>query len=661
MLQKGVVLYVVLVLLGSAQWANAQQEGDWLIRFSDGTTVTAEEFEYVYQKNNGGWKAARATTTEDYREYLDLFVNFKRKVIAAEAAGIDTTKAFRNELNNYLDQLAEPYLIEREVLERLVREAYEHSQQAVKVSHLLVKLPENPTPRDTLKAYRKIMAFRDSIAAGAEFEQMAEKYSEDPGGSQYAGYLSWFTAFDFIYPFEATAYNLEPGQVSQPVRTQFGYHLIKVHEKKAIKGNPRLSHILVRFGENYEAKDSAEALARIQEALSKIETPEDFAEIAREYSDDPNTRPRGGDLGTRYIGVPVLQDLRYTLTKGEVSQPVRSPFGYHIAMVTEVTPLREFDQVAAQLKNRVTRDPRAALAEKKFIRGLKEEYGFKLQEANLEAFAEAAGEAYANAGFTGEGLAEDLKARELFRFEGGSSTVQDFLTWIRNNRRRQRQKPTAESLLEQEFEAFTKAKLVDYEQTQLPRKYPEYRYLAQEYRDGILLFTLTEQEVWRKAVEDSVGLRSFWEEHKNEYTAPDRVEVFEYRSSDSTVVAEIRQLFESGEYTRPEVDSIIKAERMGARFNKQVVKRESGALADRFYTHKPGEVTEVVHQGPKYSVYYINEFRQAGVKTSEEAKAEAITAYQEHLEAEWLEELAEKYPYELNEKQFKQLFQQERN
>jgi len=222
----------------------------------DKEDVTKAEFERVYQKNNGGYAQAKNHTTEQFQEYLDLYINFKRKVFEAEDNGLDTTRAFKQEFETYRRQLAQPYLPAKEVEDKLVKEAYERSLYTVKASHLLVNVSETATPADTLAAYNRIMSYRDSIVSGEkDFAYMAEKYSEDPSAKENKGNLGYFSAFSMVYPFETAAYSTNVGEVSMPARTRYGYHLIYVADKLKSGGTKRASHIIIRVGERFSAND----------------------------------------------------------------------------------------------------------------------------------------------------------------------------------------------------------------------------------------------------------------------------------------------------------------------------------------------------------------------------------------------------------------------
>lgn len=630
-----------------------------LIQFSNGKVVTKADFEYVYQKNNGGWEKAKTHTQAQFEEYLKLFITFRRKVMAAEDAGIDKTEAFQQEMQTYAKQLAQPYLVDRDLMDKMIKEAYERSTQEVRASHILIKIPsENPS--DTLKAYQKIMAIRDSIVnQKIPFHVMAKRHSEDPSAAMNEGDLGYFTAFDMVYPFEDGAYSTPVGQVSMPVRTQFGYHLIWVQDKKKHEGIKRAAHIIVRYGEQYTAKDSVQALKRINEVYEALKNGESFEKLASVYSDDPMTAKKGGDLGTGFL-LKEMQEVKHSLKNGEFSKPFKTAYGYHILKITDVTPIKSFEESKNEIKNKISRDGRAKLSEEKLIEKLKKEYQFTLNEKNLNAFYDSLKLDYLLPAYKGDSLPKEMKDYVIFSIKNGNEKkdykVYDFIVYLNSIRRIP--KGDVKELAKAEMKQFINKALLDYEETQLPIKYEEYRRLYQEYRDGILLFTLTEREVWRKSMEDTVGLKAFYEKNKNQFQwQKDRVKFKEYRCKKKESLEFVESLIQSGKNIQ-EVDSIAQAAIKEGDFkiNESVFEKDASAYINSLFSYKPGTTTPIREENGIYVLTYIIEFAKPGPKSFAEAKSECISKYQTELEKNWLESLEKKYPYTLNEKVLKKLF-----
>jgi peptidyl-prolyl cis-trans isomerase SurA len=639
----------------SAQGKAAAKQRKPLIQFENGGTVYKDEFEYVFQKNNGGYADAATKGQAAYRDYLDLYIKFRRKVMDAEAQGIDTTRAFQQELAGYLKQLAQPYLIEKEVLNDMIAEAHRRSQAAMKVSHILVNVPRDASPADTLAAYQRALAVRKRVVEGGEdFAAVAQAESEDPSARQNQGYLSWFSVFDFVYPFESAAYGTPVGKVSAPIRTDFGYHLIKVHDRMDVTGMRTVRHLLVRWGKIYAAKDSLAAVARVYEAYQKLRTGSSWDEVAAAYSDDPNTKDRGGNLGDRYIGVPALQDRKYTQVPGELSQPFTSPYGYHVMVVEGPEAAPSLEQVRADFKARVSRDARAKIAEQELIDRLKRQYSFSLNEATLNELKQTAKPDYQKPDYPGTEISETLRAATLFSFAGQQATVEDLLAQNAQNRGRSVSRLTLEKAIDQDVAELAKDRLMGYEEQQLAKRYPEFGYLMQEYRDGILLFTVTEQKVWRRAVEDSAGLAGYYTLHRDKYQGGQRVRMMEYLGPDSSelkkVVAKLQQTGRTDS-----ANAYIVLQQLNVRSSELIFSVEKAATAD--YAAKPvGYMTEPEKQDNQWSFFYLMEHIPPGPKTLEEARSEVISDYQNQLEQAWLDELAKRYPATVNEKVLGKLY-----
>ncbi|MEM6261482.1 MAG: peptidylprolyl isomerase [Bacteroidota bacterium] len=653
----GTLLFAVVIFLTgckSTKETSPSTESPALLTFKQ-EKVSKQEFERVYQKNNGGKEEAANHTPAQYQEYLDLYINFKRKVFEAESKGLDTTQAFKSEFASYRKQLAQPYLTAREVEEQLVKEAFERSQYVVKASHLLIQVKEDAAPADTLAAFQKIMAFRDTIMnQGKSFAEMATQYSDDPSAKQNAGNLGYFSAFDMVYPFESGAFSTPVGEVSQPVRTSFGYHLIKVDDKRKSGGTKRAAHIIVRIGDRYSAKDTTQAERRIQEIYGKLAN-QDFAEVAAQFSDDPNTAPKGGDLGSSRL-LPEMEQVKLTLNEGEYSKPFNTRFGWHILKVTEVEASSSFEEARPTLKRKVERDSRSQISRAALIERIKKENEYQLEEANFNAFVATLNANYPRGSWAPE--AKDSAVAKLPLFRLGSDyevSVQDFIDNYLGTRSRS-PRMSAEEAARTNLNRFVERKLLQYEEDRLPEKNPEFRYLLKEYRDGILLFTLMEEMVWRKAVEDTTGLEAFYNSNKDQFTANRMVDVEEYSSSDELAIKKVGQLLGLNA-SRQEIDSLLNQE-SSLRVTVRMQNYEEGKsdLPASLFDQPIGHVGEIMQTGKFFRIFQVKEKFPAGIKPFEKAKSEVITKYQDYLEKTWLSELETKYPVEVNQEVFQQLF-----
>jgi peptidyl-prolyl cis-trans isomerase SurA len=655
---------VLIILLGSlfAQNSNSTALTAPLLRFgtsSDSVTVTRGEFEYVYQKNNGGWDKAKKSSPSDIREYLDLYVKFKRKVMDAESLGMDTVAAFKLELEGYRKQLAQPYLVEKNVLDTLIKEAYERSKIQIKASHLLLTIPPDATPADTLMIYQKIMAIRDSILKmNYRFEDMAVRHSQDPSVTQNRGDLGYFSAFNMVFPFEQAAFSTPVGKVSMPVRTQFGYHLVNVTDRYQSKGTVHSAHIIIRVGESYSAKDSATAIAKIKELYDKAKKGEDFATLAQQFSDDPTTAKSGGDLGVSRL-LPEMEEWKRKLNKGEVSQPFTTAYGWHILKVTEIDPLPSFEESKGEYRQKVQKDQRSNLPQEVFLAKLKKSYTPQWNNKTIESFISTLSKEYTSGRFTPDSTQESLYAQPLLELGLAPRKIlvlKDFFPYYKTLRAEQTQGPTISEAVHKHLEGFLNAELLKYEEQRLPEKYQEYRELLKEYRDGILLFSLTEKKVWKKAMEDTVGLKSFFESRRDSFIAGERIKIKEYRSTDSSRLANVYGYLNS-EYTDKEIDSLVnQGSSLHLRIQPVIMERKNPEVPTGWFDQAPTHPTVIRKRDKNFVIQVYQEKLPAGKKSFEEAKSECITKYQEYLEKQWNQELANRFPVVIREDVFKKLY-----
>ncbi|MGA1363594.1 MAG: peptidylprolyl isomerase, partial [Schleiferiaceae bacterium] len=345
-------------------------------------TVSKAEFLYVYGKNKD---VVANIDPKTESEYLDLYVQFKRKVAAAEALGRDTMPSFLNEYNGYYKQLLKPYLTDKNVDERLVQEAYERMQWDVRASHIMVDCAENALPSDTLRAYKNILSIKDRLDRGEPFTQLAA-LSTDTYSAERGGDLGWFTVFGMVYPFESAVYNAPEGQVVGPIRTQFGYHLIRVTGKRPARHTMQAAHILIL---DTDSEPNPEAKQQIDEIYEKLQSGEPFAAAAMKYSEDPTTAKQGGRLAPFGINqmLPEFEDAAFSLTDdGTYSAPFKTKLGWHIVQRVGRNPLPDRQEAERQLAQKIRRDERSNASQKAYVDRLKREYRLDINEKNLEKF-----------------------------------------------------------------------------------------------------------------------------------------------------------------------------------------------------------------------------------------------------------------------------------
>ena len=499
--------------------------------------VPTSEFAYVYKKNNS--TAPDYGTRQSVTDYLTLYTNFRLKVLDAEKQGLDTTRAFNRELDGYRQQLAQPYLTEKGVTDQLVREAYSRMGQEVNASHILIRVPADASPTDTLAAYQKVMALRQRVTAGEDFTTLARANSEDPSAKENGGKLGYFTAMQMVYPFETAAYATPVGQVSQPIRTRFGYHIIKVNDRRPAQGEIKVAHLMVRITPQAPKADSATAHKKINELYGRLRKGEDWNKLVAQFSEDPGSAPNGGELPPFGTGrmIPSFEETAFKLQKpGEIAPPVQTPYGWHIIKLLEKQPVPDFTAMEATLKSKVAKDSRSELNRTAFLKRIRQEDQF-VEIPATKALAISQGDTalvkgrykynpatlVASGGKPSKNAAKaSIDKLPLFTIKGKPYPVGDFLTFVQQN---QRPRPTAEPVfaMQQLYDQYVDQTLTEFERNSLDTKYEDYRMLVKEYRDGILLFQLMDQKVWTKAIEDTAGLKKFFQVNQANYQFGQRV------------------------------------------------------------------------------------------------------------------------------------------
>lgn len=636
------LLLIAFVSASFAQNKKSKKEPASLNLFTvNKRAVTADEFIYLYKKNHPDKE--KDYTPEKIQEYLDLFVAFKLKVEEARARGLDTTKVFRKEFNQYKEELRKPYLPDASITDSLVRLTYNRMKQEVKASHILINLKPEALPADTVEAYNKIISIRNEILKGKKFGEAAAEYSQDPSAKMNQGNLGYFTALQMVFPFENAAYTTPVGQVSQPVRTRFGYHLLFVEDKREARGEVEVSHIMIRTGED---RDNEKAKNTIFDVYDQLQKGLSWEELCKQYSEDPGSKESAGRLRPFGIGVmasvPAFEQTAFALQKpGEISDPFQTQYGWHIMRLEKKMPLATFEELSTTLKSKVTRDERTQLSRQ--VMRNKQRKDWKFTEAaavKAKAFA-AADTTVKKAAWKVPAWATSDKTT-LFSLNGKTYRSLDFFKYVQAQ-----QKPTSlepQKYFEQQYNNFVDGIILALQEEKISREHPEYGYLVNEYYEGILLFDIMEKEVWNKASADSAGQHAYFNQHQGDYKATeDRARAVFYSATTNDFVETLHPLLLAGD------DQKI---RDGATAAK--VKVESGYYkkADKaLFSKIPWSVG--VHRVENNGMYYLAWLKQLlppGVMSFEEARPAVISDYQNFLEKQWVEQLKKKFPLKLNAK-----------
>lgn len=638
-------------LLFAQGWKNKT-----LITIGD-RNISAGEFMEVYEKNNVNSEVIDKKNVDDY---LDMYINFKLKVTEAEARKMDTMPKFIKEYDGYRKQLAKPYFSNDVATEKLVEEAYDRMLWDVNVSHILVKCEPHDVPADTLKAYNRALELRKRVLNGEDFNDVAYEASQDPSardtiwnGRFYKGNrgdLGYFTVFYMVYPFETGAYNTKVGEISMPVRSDFGYHIIRVNSKTPACGTVKAAHIYLTVDEKDPMKNDSAVRAKAFNIYNEIEKDgSNWDLIVRKYSEDSGSAQHGGTLTPFkvYQIVPEFISEIIRLNENEFSEPVKTNYGYHIIKLISKSGVKSFEEEKEGLKKNVEKDKRAKLSDEMVMKRILKENKFKEYLKVKDAFIATVDSTLKEGKYVvAEGV--DLN-KTLFKFKNDEYKISDFVEYIEKNESAQ---PfmSAASYAYQLYDEFLKESAFAYEDAHLEEKYPDFKILVQEYHDGILLFDLMEKEVWKKAEIDTAGVRAYYEEHKGDYMWGKRVKALVITVNNSDNIARAEELVKEN-ITADSIKAVIKNEGLKG----LIVKSPYFQQGDNVDIDETEWVAGTIRVIPSTvdnttKIIKILDVREPEPKTYREARGIITSAYQTKLEEDWLKELKEKYPVTVNVK-----------
>ena len=652
-------MFVLASLIMPAFFAQAQSKIDKEVLMTIGDqSITVKDFTDVYYKNNLKSDVIEKKSVDDY---LELFTTFRMKVMEAERLQLDTSAKFKKELAGYRKQLAKPFMSSDDITDELIEEAYQRKLKDIRASHILIRCDKNALPSDTLKAYNKAMDIRKkALAKGADFGALADQYSDDPSAKGMKatdqnparpgnhGDLGYFTVFDMVYPFETGAYNTKEGEISMPVRSDFGYHLIKVVSITDALGSIQAAHLQLPF--DAPAEDVAATKQKADNIYKELmaQNGKNWNEMVKQYTDDKGTIARNGALSSFTVSriVPEFIEVCKSLKVDEIAKPVRTNYGFHIIKLLSTSGVSSFDKESKGLSERIEKDMRSKKSEELVLRQVKSEYKFKQNDKNLEAFLATIDSSILRNAY--EPAANVDMNATLFSLENNPTKVSDFVTYIKANMTTQKY-VTPATYAYQLYESFSNETAMNYADAHLEDKYPEFKALVQEYKDGILLFDLMDREVWNKAVKDTVGLAEFHKRNASKYMWGDRAYATVITVTRPESLPKVKALLDKG----VELDSLrsaIQRDSIGYAFvRKGYYQRGDNQYVDQteWKVGVRNEIPSTVDQST--TIVCIREVRKPEQKTLKESRGLVTSDYQVELEQNWVKSLKEKYPVKINE------------
>jgi peptidyl-prolyl cis-trans isomerase SurA len=641
-------LFKVLLFLFACQSVLLAQDLDSRVLLTiNGKDITAGEFLWLYEKNNYG------ESTNTISEYLDLYILFRLKVEAAIDEGMDRKDSFTDELNGYRKQLARNYLSDQEIKEELLQKAYKRYLEEINVYHIMVKCPADASPADTLEAYKKAIDIRERIRLGESFTAVAKGASDDPTARFNGGNLGYITVFQTPLKFEDAVYSMSPGMLSRPVRTSEGYHIIKVQDRRDNSGRVKVAHIMKACPPGSSDKEAERAKAIIDTIYKELLAGIPFEDLAGKYSDDKGSAGSGGELPWFGAGEMIhefSEESFSLLRNGDISPPFRTLYGWHIIKRLEKENPLPYDEARRILESKMSHSYLESLSKKSFVDKLKKEYDFTVDRSSLDWFYSVADSVFRSGNYKWN--EKDIPRGNIYTFSGKALSNRLFADYISSMGKRAYSNDSIK-FINTLLDLKSYDDLVKYEDSVLEKKYPEFGFLMKEFHDGILMFEISNKELWSKLDEDDPGLFSYWESRKNEFMSDEEISCRIASISPDAGKGRTKKLTR---VLRKQIKTDIDDENLaeyGKYASRNLVTVESGtfkkgenSILDKI---RKSRGTMVVSDDNGTHIVYISEIKEAKPKTFEEAREYLIDDYQALLEKNWQKQLREKYDVKINE------------
>lgn len=641
--------YILLFNIIIGYLLSAQQK-DNVLMYVNNKPVYVDEFENLYTKN---LDMVQDPAQKDIDNYLQLFIRYKLELEDAYQKKYDTLPYLVKELKKYRNDLAAKYKTDEEIIDKLIKEAYERMQYDVKVSHILIQTPPNAAPQDTLKAYRKIMKIYKQAIAGTDFNDLAVKYSQDPSVKDNRGDLGYINIFTTVYPFETAAYTTPVGKISKPFRTRFGYHIVKVTDKRPARGEVEVAHIMTMDKKDNKGnviKDQADAKTRIYEIYNKLKDGKDsFENLAKKYSDDKNTARFGGKLHRFSIRqmVPEIENQSFALqNEGDYSKPFQTRYGWHIVKLLKKYPVPSFDKAKIELKQKILRSERAQMGKEKLLQQIAEKFPIHMQGTLKEVNRYINRDFFKNKWTLPTGK---INNKILFEIDGKEKiTYKDFFEYLyKRQQHNVNNFNNKKQIIDKLFEQFKKDKLFTYYMNHLEDIYPDFARTMSEYKNGLMLFYIKSDMVWNKAATDTIGQKEFFNKNHSKYKSPEKYQVLMVQANDQKTARKIVKYLKKGKTVKY----------LKKKFNDLIIKQKEFDKNDDFIQKHQLKQNQIVtyKDGNQYMVLKLTAVIPESEVAFKNVAGKVITQYQDYLEQQWLKDIEQKYPVKLNEEIWKKL------
>ncbi len=639
-------LIMCLVLVAKAQTNNRE-----VLFTIDDKSFYTDEFIRVYNKN---LDLVKDESQKDLNQYLELFVGYKLKVSKANKLGLQNNAQYQTELKSYRTQLSKNYTTDSKVTKELVDEGYKRLLKEVNASHILILLDENAAPADTLVAYNKTLEIRDRIRKGEDFGKLAQELSQDPSAKENKGNLGYFTSFKMVYAFENGAYNTSVGSISMPVRTRFGYHLIKVNDIRDNRGEVAVAHIMIL--KNKDGVANPDSKATIDDIYKKLQQGEKFEELAKQFSEDKSSASKGGVLNRFASGQLSSEEFEtqaFSLSKeNPISKPFETQFGWHIVKFIDKFPVKSYEDSKVELENKISKDDRSRLITNSLTEKLRVKYPINKDAKLFSAVSKlVSNDFYENKW----ALPTDSKkySKTLFVIGTKNYTGTDFLDYVYSKQKAGSSIKPIEKLTDILFDNYVDEQRNQYNNDNLENEFPEFSAVMDEYRDGLLLFDLMDKEIWQRSKTDTTGLKAYYETQKDKHLWKTRVDAEVYSSTDLEKMKKVLSMLKKNQTSKEIKDKFNTKDNVNVMYYQAVY--EEGADALPKGTKMELGLSEISTKGDYYYITNVVNVIPASPKTLEECKGKLVNDYQQYLEQNWVNELKKEFTIKINQDTFEKV------
>ncbi len=641
-MKKNVVILALATLLAIPNIFAAKTDDPIVMTIGE-IKVPLSEFEYLYKKNN-----AQQSSSTSLDEYVDMFVNYKLKVCAALDARIDTTASYVADMGKFREELARPYLRDKNVDDSLAQVAYAHMKENVGVYHLM--LGTGKTDAEIKQQQVLADSLRALLVGGADFGELVNKYSIDQGSRRNGGKMGYIPAGRLPYVFEDAAYNTPVGGIAPVVKTKFGYHIIKVYDRRPDKGQVKARHIL-KLTQGLDSAQCVVKKAEIDSIYSLLVAGADFVTVAKNTTEDPSGRNSGGELPWFGVGqmISEFETAAFSMNDGQISKPIKTAFGYHIILRENSRMEVPFDEVKDRIYDAIKSDERSTLAHKRAVETYCAANKITINKKSSKIVERI---------FTDNG-GLNSKSRELLAKSNGEAfkvgkektTIAQIASHLDD-----RDMSAAEAyaqyveVLNDIFQSTVTADM----KSSLDKREPDYRNLINEYSDGLLLYEISNQQVWNRPNTDSAGMEDYFQKHRSEFVwdTPHYRGYVLSAETDSVADAAIAYL-KDGNFKEEELaTSLRKKFGNNAKVEKVIVGKGDNAIVD--YVGFGATRPEAKGRWAAFRAFRGEILSQP--QSALDVRGAVSMQYQQYLEEEWVVRLRTSYPIIVNREAINRAF-----